>query len=186
VPAGIKVKKAGGPAKFPFPDNKTHFFVLQYGQVAGSNSPKAKIMFFREAKSQDIEKMHAVQMAVEEDKAAPLPGPQDYRQLLAKGKGWVCEVDGDILGFALADLPEARVCALLVLPGLEGDFISRMLHDLMTSWCFARGVPRLTLSTTPNTRAEQFYLKAGWVKTGIADNGKIHLELENNLEPLDY
>jgi hypothetical protein len=145
-------------------------------------------MFFREAKFQDIEKMHAVQMALAEDKSVypPLTGPQDFHRLLTSGKGWVCEVEGDLLGFALVDLPQARVSALTVRPGLEGDFINRMLHDMMTSWCFARAVPKLTLSTCSNTRAEQFYLKAGWVKTGVDANGKNAFELENNLEPLSF
>jgi hypothetical protein len=61
-----------------------------------------------------------------------------------------------------------------------------MLHDMMTSWCFARGLPKLTLCALPHARAEQFYLKAGWVKTGQEPNGLTSFELENNLEPLDF
>jgi GNAT superfamily N-acetyltransferase len=145
-------------------------------------------MFFREAKSHDIEKMYAVRMSVEENKegAAHLSGPEDYRLLLETGKGWVCEVEGDLLGFALVDFQQARVEALCVLPGLEGNFIGRMLHDMMTSWCFARGLPKLTLTATPHLRAEHFYLKAGWAKTGTNANGQTNFELENNLEPLDF
>jgi GNAT superfamily N-acetyltransferase len=145
-------------------------------------------MFFREAKSHDIEKMHAVRMWVEENKegASHLTGPEDYRRLLETGKGWVCEVEGDLLGFALVDFQQARVEALLVRPGLEGDFISRMLHDMMTSWCFAHGLPKLTLTATPHPRTEQFYLKAGWIMTGKTDTGETEYELENNLEPLDF
>lgn len=105
----------------------------------------------------------------------------DFLRLLESGKGWVCEVDDELLGFALADLPEARLEALCVRPGVESDFITRMLHDMMTSWCFARGLPRLLLGILPGARSEAFYLKAGWVKT--AGN---RYELENNLEPLDY
>jgi GNAT superfamily N-acetyltransferase len=143
-------------------------------------------MFFREAKSHDIEKMHAVQLAVEEWVDSPLTGPEDYHRLMQNGKGWVCEVDGDILGFALADLQTARFQGLCVRPGGERDFISRMLHDMVTSWCFARGVPHLRLRLAPHSRNEQFYLKAGWVKTGQDANGELHFELQNNLEPLDF
>jgi hypothetical protein len=145
-------------------------------------------MFFREAKIQDIEKMHAVQMALAEDRSVypHLTETEDFHRLLTSGKGWVCEVEGDLLGFALVDLPQARVSALSVRAGLEGDFINRMLHDMMTSWCFARAMPKLILSTCPNTRTEQFYLKSGWVKTGEDSNGKTAFELENNLEPLSF
>jgi N-acetylglutamate synthase-like GNAT family acetyltransferase len=146
-------------------------------------------MFFREAKSQDIEKMQAIQLSLADQQLAgiPLATPEDYRRLLAdQGKGWVCEVEGDLLGFALVAQQQARVCALVVYPGLEDNFIGRMLHDLMTSWCFARGMPRLLLNTVPNTRTELFFGKAGWVRTGTAPNGEICLELENNLEPFGY
>jgi Acetyltransferase (GNAT) domain len=145
-------------------------------------------MFFREAKSHDIEKMYAVRMSVEENRedAAHLIGPEDYRRLLEKGHGWVCEVEGDLLGFALVDFGQARVEALCVRPGLEGNFVRRMLHDMMTSWCFAHGLPKLTLSAIPHSRAEHFYLKAGWTKTGTAPGGETNYELENNLEPLDF
>ncbi|MGV3503070.1 MAG: GNAT family N-acetyltransferase [Adhaeribacter sp.] len=138
-------------------------------------------MFFREAKSHDIEKMHAIRLADTDSSPQDqhLRQPADFHRLLESGKGWVCEVDGDLLGFALADLPQARVEALFVRPGVESAFICRMLHDMMTSWCFARGVPRLHSQPLPGVQA--FYLKAGWVKT--ADN---RFELENNLEPLDY
>ena len=145
-------------------------------------------MFFREAKSHDIEKMHAIRLADTESSPQDthLQEAADFHRLLESGKGWVCEVDGDLLGFALADLSQARVEALFVRPGVESDFICRMLHDMMTSWCFARGLPKLSLSTAPHTRAEQFYRKAGWVDTGAEPNGEIRFELENNLEPLDF
>jgi GNAT superfamily N-acetyltransferase len=146
-------------------------------------------MFFREAKNQDIEKMHAIRLSAinQQLSGITLTGPEDYRPLLeGQGKGWVCEVEGDLLGFALVALPQARVCALVVYPGLEDDFIGRMLHDMMTSWCFARGIPRLLLTTMPNARANLFYGKAGWLQTGTGPDGEISFELENNLEPLDY
>lgn len=145
-------------------------------------------MFFREAKSHDLENMYAVRLAVEQHKESTshLTGPEDYRRLLETGKGWVCEVGGDLLGFAMVDFQQARVETLLVRPGLDGDFIYRMLHDMMTSWCFAHGLPKLTLTGFPPARTEQFYLRAGWVKTGTSPTGESTFELENNLEPLDF
>lgn len=145
-------------------------------------------MFFREAKIQDIDKMYAIRKGSGEQPSQGVaePTPQDYQHLLkGTGKGWVCEVEGDLLGYALVDYQQGRVWTLTVCPGLEDQFISRMLHDMMTSWCFARGLPKLILSTTPNSRAEQFYCKAGWVKTSTETNGQVILELENNLPPLD-
>jgi GNAT superfamily N-acetyltransferase len=146
-------------------------------------------MFFREAKNKDITKIHAARISVAAHTSADfhLVGPDDYLPLLeGQGKGWVCEVDGDILGFALVDARQARVGALFVRPGQDSTFIGRMLHDMMTSWCFARGLPRLSLTTAPGTRAGQFYRKAGWVKTHQAPDGATTYALENNLEPRDF
>jgi GNAT superfamily N-acetyltransferase len=141
-------------------------------------------MFFREAKITDIEQMHQVRLAVRENVLSDpnLISTADYQEMLARGKGWVCEVDEGIAGFAVVDLQEARIWALFVRPELEGNFIGRMLHDMMVTWCFSRGVPKLWLTTDPNTRAEKFYLKAGWTKTGLTANGEVRFELEDNLD----
>jgi len=142
-------------------------------------------MLFREAKSKDIPQMHAVRMSVNENKLSDpdLIKPADYQRRLEEcGKGWVCEIDDTIVGFAIVDLEEAKVWALFMHPEHEGQFIGRMLHDMMVTWCFSRAMPKLTLTTAPNTRAEKFYNKAGWVNTGETANGEIIFELENNLE----
>lgn len=144
-------------------------------------------MFFREARLPDIAQMHDVRLSVLENR---LSDPNritvdDYVLMLeTRGKGWVCEIDNTIAGFAVVDLQEANVWALFVRPERQGQFIGRMLHDMMTTWCFARDVPKLWLTTAPDTRAERFYLRAGWVRTGTETNGEIRFELENNLEPL--
>lgn len=131
--------------------------------------------------------MHAVRIAVQENRLSDPAQitPEDYTAMITqRGKGWVCEVEGDILGFAIVDLQEASVWALFVLPEQEGNFIGRMLHDMMVSWCFSRGIPKLTLSTAPDTRAEKFYLKSGWRETGTTPTGEVQFELENNLDEL--
>ena len=144
-------------------------------------------MFFREAKTEDIDKMHTIRMSVQENRLSDPARitPEDYELMLTeRGKGWVCDVEGDILGFAIVDLQEAQVWALFVLPEQEGNFIGRMLHDMMISWCFSRGIPKLTLTTAPDTRAEKFYQKSGWQKIGTTDTGEVIFELENNLDEL--
>ena len=144
-------------------------------------------MFFREAKIEDIEKMHTVRLAVQENRLSDPTRitPEDYAvRITERGKGWVCDVEGDILGFAIVDLEESLVWALFVLPEQEGNFIGRMLHDMMVSWCFSRGIPKLTLTTAPNTRAEKFYHKSGWQQIGTTATGEVIFELENNLDEL--
>lgn len=89
------------------------------------------------------------------------------------GKGWVCEMDGNVAGFAIIDLPGKSVWALFVKPEFAAQGIGKGLHGLMLSWYFEQNQATLTLGTAPDTRAEQFYLLQGWEKTGRYPNGEI-------------
>lgn len=103
--------------------------------------------------------------------------PDDYRPLLGeRGKGWVAELAGDIVGFAIADLSRANVWALFVDPVFEGRGIGRALHDRMMDWLFAAGADRVWLSTDACTRAERFYRAASWRYAGT-EQGDARYEL---------
>jgi GNAT superfamily N-acetyltransferase len=101
------------------------------------------------------------------------------RILAGDGCAWVSEVGGRIVGFAMADLSGANVYALFVEPGCEGRGIGRRLHDTMMDWFFAAGVPEVWLSTDPNTRAESFYRRAGWLAAGTQPNGEIRFTMSH-------
>ena len=119
-------------------------------------------------------------MSVRENRIPDLevlePGGTE-RMLDGDGRGWVCEVDGRIVGFAIADLSAANVYALFVEPAFEGRGIGRHLHDTMMAWFLAAGPSRVWLSTDPDTRAESFYRRAGWVEVGKERNGEIRFEM---------
>ncbi|PRY16237.1 acetyltransferase (GNAT) family protein [Pontibacter ummariensis] len=100
--------------------------------------------------------------------------------LLEKGGGWVCEAEGQVVGFAMVDLTNSCVWALFVDPLYEKKGIGKKLHDLMVDWSFAQGQSKLWLTTDPGTRAETFYRKAGWVETGKAKNGELRFELDRS------
>ena len=59
------------------------------------------------------------------------------RMLGGDGCGWVGEINGRIVAFAIADLSGTNVYALFVEPGYEGRGIGRRLHDTMMDWFFA-------------------------------------------------
>ena len=89
--------------------------------------------------------------------------PELYREHLNRlGRGWVFEVEGEIVGFAVANLESASIWALFVTPGFEGRGIGRALHDTMLDWMRDRGLRRVTLDTESGTRAARFYEAAGW------------------------
>ena len=137
-------------------------------------------MILREATTKDIEKMHVVRTSVKENQLSNpnLVTPKDYEEyLLTRGKGWVAINDDVIVGFSIVDLKENSVWALFVQPTSESKGIGKMLHDEMIDWYFYNTDKTIWLSTSANTRAENFYKMAGWEQTGIQSNGELRFEL---------
>ena len=98
--------------------------------------------------------------------------------LTALGRGWVCERDGRLVGFAIANRRDASIWALFVEPGHEGRGIGRALHDTMLAWLRAEGLATVRLGTAPGTRAERFYRRAGWRATGLDAHGALGFEID--------
>lgn len=138
-------------------------------------------MLFRKAEIGDIAGMSRVRLAVKENILSNhnLVTPASYKEMLEeKGAGWVCELDGIIVGFAIVDISDANIWALFVDPNHDKKGIGRKLHQLMLNWSFEQAVTTLWLSTGPGTRAEAFYRKAGWEQTGITKSGEVRFEME--------
>ena len=137
-------------------------------------------MIFRVVTSADIPGIQIVRNAVKEN---PLPDPSyvtdaDCEEFMTtRGKGWVCEINSEIVGFAIADLKENNIWALFIHPEYEGKGIGKQLHQLMLDWYFNQQKNSVWLGTAPNTRAENFYRKAGWRETGVRPNGEIRFEM---------
>lgn len=137
-------------------------------------------MQFREAYLTDISPLHKIRMSVKENILSDpaMITTEDYAEFLTtRGKGWVCEMDNNIIGFAIADLKENNIWALFIHPDYEGKGIGRKLHNMMLDWYFEQTHKTIWLGTSPDTRAEKLYRKAGWVATGIRANGEIHFEM---------
>lgn len=137
-------------------------------------------MVIRAATEADIPKMHQIRMAVQENRLTD-PGsvqPEDYQALMRDGgRGWVAELGGRMVGFAMGDRPRSNVWALFVDPAFEGRGAGRRLHDPMLEWLFSAGADRVWLSTDPGTRAETFYRAAGWRHAGDRENGEARYEM---------
>ena len=140
-------------------------------------------MKIRVATEADIPEMGRVRMSVRENRLASLSSlrPGDTERMLGgEGCGWVVEIDGCVVGFAIADLADSNVYALFIQPEYERRGIGRILHDRMMDWFFANGVSNVWLSTDPGTRAESFYRKARWVLAGTDANGEIRFEMSRD------
>jgi len=125
---------------------------------------------FREAAIDDIPQMAVVRNSVKENAISnpDLITTEDYIEFMTvRGKGWVCEIDGQIVGFSIPDLVDNNIWALFLHPDFENRGIGRKLHDMMLDWYFAQGKNEVWLGTAPGTRAEEFYRKSGWTQNGM-------------------
>jgi GNAT superfamily N-acetyltransferase len=94
-----------------------------------------------------------------------------------RGKGWVCEDEGRVVGFAIVDLKENNIWALFVLPEYEGRGIGKKIHDIMLDWYFTQTQKTVWLGTAFNTRAEKFYRMQGWKEAGMHASKEIKFEM---------
>ena len=141
-------------------------------------------MLFREARIEDIPQIQIVRHSVKENR---LSDPElitdtdveDY--MTRRGRGWVCEIDGGIVAFAIADLRDHNIWALFIHPGHERKGIGKRLHDDMLNWYFSKTDQTVWLSTTPATRAEKFYRHAGWTEAGLYGQGEIKFEMTKQM-----
>ena len=137
-------------------------------------------MLFREARITDVPQIQVVRNSVKENmlsNPALVTDNDCENYLVNRGKGWVCEIDGRIVGFAIADLTDHNVWALFVQPGFDKKGIGKKLHDDMLDWYFSQTDSTIWLSTAPNTRAEKFYRQAGWKEVGMYGKGEIKFEM---------
>jgi len=137
-------------------------------------------MYIREANIVDIPQIQIVRHAVKENalSSPALVTDKDCEEYLTvRGKGWVCEADNKIVGFAIVDLKDRNIWALFLRPEYERKGIGRILHDTMLDWYFSRTRESVWLATSPGTRAEGFYIRAGWTKTGMTRHGEVRFEM---------
>lgn len=137
-------------------------------------------MPIRTARVSDIPALYLIRNAVKENVLSN-PGLVtdadciDY--ITNRGKGWVYLIENEVVGFAIADLTDHNIWALFVHPDYEKQGIGKQLHDVMLDWYFSQTDTTVWLSTDAQTRAEQFYRKAGWQAVGSYGKTEIKFEM---------
>ncbi|MCX2477419.1 GNAT family N-acetyltransferase [Pedobacter sp. MC2016-05] len=137
-------------------------------------------MIYRQAEISDIAKIQIVRHSVKENTLSNplLVTDADCEEFLTqRGRGWVCEIDGNIVGFSIVDLKENNIWASFVMPEFEEKGIGKALHRLMMDWYFNQTKKMVWLGTAPNTRAEKFYEKQGWKNVGMVNKGEVKFEM---------
>jgi len=132
----------------------------------------------RQAVVADIPGMHRVRMAVKENRLAStvVTEADDAPAIEKTGRGWVVEIEGQVLAFAVGNKTNGNIWALFVDPAHERKGYGRRLHDEMTNWLRGQGLATLWLTTAPGTRAERFYETAGWRRAGVTAKGEVRFE----------
>jgi len=137
-------------------------------------------MIFRTAELSDIKQIQIVRHLVKENTLSNpdlVPDKDVAYYITEKGKGWVCEMAGQVEGFSIIDLKDRSVWALFVNPEFAEKGIGKELHRLMLDWYFEQTNEKVVLGTAPNTRAAQFYQLQGWNRVGTYPNGELKFEL---------
>lgn len=134
----------------------------------------------RMATLSDIPRLQEIRAAVRENvlNNPALVTLADYHAHIdGRGRTWVAEHDGEIVGFSSADRETASIWALFVDPAHAGRGHGRRLLDQAVAWLWACDAPRIVLSTEPGSRAESVYRAAGWLVTGTSPSGELKFEL---------
>jgi GNAT superfamily N-acetyltransferase len=134
----------------------------------------------RQATRADIPAIQRVRRAVRENRlTSTVITDADVADAIERsGRGWVIDVDGSVVGFAIGNSVTGNLWALFIDPDHEGRGHGRRLHDECVHWLLGiEGLERLWLTTEPHTRAHRFYLECGWRDTRRRPNGEILLEL---------
>ena len=98
---------------------------------------------------------------------------EDYRWFIDNPGIFVWVDDSRIAGFSAADPRDGSIWALFVDAVCERRGIARALFERACNVLEEAGCPRMWLTTSPETRAERFYRKAGWTVTGSHDGNLV-------------
>jgi GNAT superfamily N-acetyltransferase len=133
----------------------------------------------RPALASDIPDMQRIRHAVRENRlVSRMIRDREVQEAIEnRGRGWVVEVSGEVVAFAIGDAQSGSIWALFVHPDHERKGYGRRLHDTMVDWLWSRGLDRLWLTTEPRTRAQRFYESAGWQLAGPTDGGELRYEI---------
>jgi GNAT superfamily N-acetyltransferase len=135
---------------------------------------------FRRAVSADIPTLMRIRFAVKENRLSDpsrvtAQDVEDYLDQL--GRGWVCEEDGQIIGFSFAAREDHSIWALFIDPEHEGKGAGKRLLQLAVDWLFELGATQVQLGTSVGTRAERFYAAQGWQRGGMRNAIEVEFTL---------
>lgn len=139
-----------------------------------------KNMKIRSAQTRDIETLFEIRTSVienhqsrEEIAALGITPDSVARMLQTDCRAWIAEVEGETIGFSIANATEKTIFGIFVLPAFEGRGAGRALMQRAEEWLWSQGIEEIWLLTgnDRNLRAYGFYLHLGWTPVGIEADG---------------
>ena len=128
-------------------------------------------MNIREITEDDIPALFVVRVATHEnqltlEELASLGVTEETVKARLRGtfKGWLCEVNAQVVGFAMGDRATGELWVIAILPEYIGQGIGSALLRRVEDWLEANGCARLWLTTDvdPSLKAYRFYRQHGW------------------------
>ena len=134
----------------------------------------------REITASDVDDLFTVRIATREnalsrEQLTALGITEDtvLTMLATTHRGWLCEQDGRVVGFAMGNRANGEMWVIAVLPDHEGRGIGAELLIRVEDWLWSEGWDQVWLTTDVDStlRAYGFYRRHGWldleVKNGL-------------------
>ncbi len=151
-----------------------------YTERSQSNNiiQEVKMRLIRQIEVADIPDLFSVRTATDENHLTledlaeiDITETSVKAKLLGSYKGWLCEDEGEVVGFAIGDRSSGEMWVIAVLPSYIRQGIGGALLAKVDEWLFSQGCSELWLVTDLDTklRAYSFYRKHGWMDWKIDD-----------------
>lgn len=126
----------------------------------------------RQAELDDVSSILSIRyQAIENKLTRTITYDMIYACLKKDCRAWVAELDGNIVGFSLANKKLKNIWGLFVIPSCQGQGIGRSLLFSAVKWLqnesktfYLLPCRKIWLNTEINGRAESFYQHLGWQK----------------------
>lgn len=136
-------------------------------------------MKFREIQEHDITDLFVVRVATRENalsrgQLARLGINEESLLAMLKTthRGWLCEEDNRVVGFAMGNRDNGEMWVIALLPDYEGRGIGAELLTRVEDWLWSEGWNEIWLTTDLDStlRAYGFYQRQGWADHRIEDD----------------
>ena len=129
-------------------------------------------MQFREITETDLPSLFDVRIATRENNLScvqlasmGITEASVAAMLHTSHRGWLCEINGRTVGFAMGNRENGEMWVIAILPEYEGKGIGSTLLLKVEEWLWSEGWQSiwLTTDTDPSLRAYGFYTRHGWI-----------------------